>query len=391
MIGKQAGWWLALGLLAGITAAARGDGGPVKVDDFEGPLAGWGSLKLAEGELPGADAGATIEITADSNGVRSGQAGLFYAYEVQPRAFRLLALQRQWDLSGMRSLRLWVKPGVTTMLTVGVGERSGATYSAAVLCPGDAWQEVHVNLDELLPGDAPKDPNGKLDLDQVTSLQVSDAAHLLVNLQPELQGRRHLYLDDVTFEEQAAPVSQGGREVMGRPGYLVDSFENGLVRWSPFGLQFDAGLKLAFFDGAAVTEAAAPAGGGKRCLKWSYSRQQGRVTAVLRDVGALPLREAKTLHLWTRTEKDGTYLLALEEKDGSRYQTMVTLKAGDGWRELEYFLSNFALADESQDENGKLDPDQVKQVGVADLSALLGGAVGENVLRLDEVRFGFGR
>ncbi len=361
----------------------------IKVDDFEGPLAGWSALKVAEGSPLAVDDSAKLEVTADPKGVHGGKGGLLYAYEVQQKTFRILNLPHEADLSQMKALRFWVKTGVTTPILIAVAEKSGANYNTTALCAADTWQQIHVNMDELSPSGDPIDPNGKLDLAEVTSIQISDLAHMLVNFQQDLQGRRHLWLDDLTFESSPAPLGQGPRVTAGKAGYVADSFENGVVRWSPISIQLEDPPKIAFFDSSAVTDAVAAPEGGKLGLKWTYNRAAFRLTGIMRDVEALPLTPTRGVGIWLKTEKDGTFLLTLEEKDGSRYQTMLQLSAADGWKEHTPSLTMFTLADDSKDENNQVDGAQIKQLGVIDLSALLGLANGENTLRIDEVRFRF--
>ena len=102
----------------------------------------------------------------------------------------------------------------------------------------------------------------------------------------------------------------------------------------------------------------------------------------------IDLSKAKGLDLWVKTSADGTYLVNLEEKDGSRYDHVLTLGAGDGWKRLTLPWTEFRLADDSRDENDKLDAGELKQILIADATSLLGGAPGDDaVLRVDEVRF----
>ena len=85
--------------------------------------------------------------------------------------------------------------------------------------------------------------------------------------------------------------------------------------------------------------------------------------------------------------------MTIEEKVGGKYQQVVQLKAADGWKSLSWPFTSFTLAQDSKDENGKLDADQIKEISIADLTTLLSGGAGagvENVLRIDEVRFTLG-
>src|SRR5206468_876177 len=111
-------------------------------------------------------------------------------YDITPKTIRVLALQKPMDLTGMKSLRLWVKCSQATAVVIGLGEAGGASYQTAAHCPAGAWQEVALNLDEFALDDPAKDANGKLDLDQITSLTVFDIGGFAALFLPDLKGSR---------------------------------------------------------------------------------------------------------------------------------------------------------------------------------------------------------
>ena len=357
-----------------------------KIDDFEGELAGWSLLKLEAGSV-GEDGESKIAIVKD--GAKAGKGSLSYTHEVTAGTIRVLARQGEIDLSGMKSLRFWIKSSAATAVVVSLAERNGASYQAPFSVAAGAWQEVAVNLDELTPDEPGKDDNGKLDLDQVASLHLFDFAGFLAVLVPETKGTRTLWLDDVRFSPKPVTLTTGftsATRVV--PIHLVDNFESPVVRWSPLSVQFGDALKINLYDAPVAIDTLAPAGGGKQSLKFSYPRKPAKVHAVLRALDKVKLDQAASLELWLRTSHDGTYIVNLEEKDGSRYDKTVELKAADGWTSFSAAFGEFALANDSQDENGRLDGAEIKQVLVADATSLLGGAEADEVrLWIDEVRF----
>lgn len=374
-------------LLALLVAFSAQDKKKIKVDDFESEPSGWTALKLDDSGIA-EDGEAKVAVTREAGKARGGQGSLSYAYELAPNSVRVLALQRPLDLSGMKSIRLWVKASHTTAVIVGLTESGGASYQASAYCTAGQWQEILVNLDELQPDEPGKDGNGKLDLDDVGSLQVWDIGCFLVNLLGDLKGGRTLWIDDVGFSAEAAPATTGPASVTKVvPVFVVDTFESPVIRWAPLSLEFSDSPKFNLFDAPLAVDSIAPAGGGKQSLKFAYPRKATKVHGLLRSVEKNDLGKATALDLSLRTLVDGTFVLSLEEKDGSRYQKTVELKALDGWKALSLSFSEFTVADDSQDENGKLDADQVKQITLADLTSLLGGGEGENTLWIDQVRF----
>jgi hypothetical protein len=376
-------------LALALAAAGPQDDKTLKIDDFESDLSGWTAVKADEATGFGEDAESKVAITREAGQAKAGAGALSYAYEVAPKTMRVLALQRELDLTGMKSLRLWVKCSRTTGIVVSLAEKGGASYQASVYCAEGKWQEVAVNLDELAPDEPGKDANGTLDLAEIASLQVFDVGGFLATFLPELKGARTLWLDDVTFSSRRVSLTTGPTKVTRvTPVHLVDNFESPLIRWTPISVEFSDTPKFNLFDGTVSVDSIAPPDGGRQALKFAYPRRGAKVYGLLRDVSKVDLSKALGLDLWVRTSSDGTIIVSLEEKDGSRYQRSLELQSSDGWKQLAFSLGDFTLADDSQDENGRLDAGQIKQVSIADLTQLLGGGeVDENRLWLDEVLF----
>lgn len=362
----------------------------VTADDFEGSLADWMLLKVEEGKGFGADGESKLAITTESGQAKAGKGALRYSYEIAPGTARLLALPRALDLSGMKSVHLWVKTSVATALVFGLNEAADISYQAVFTCPANTWQEVAFNLDELAPDTPGKDANGKLDLDQVQAIHVADIGNLLVNVVPTLKGARTIVMDDITFSARAAARTTGavGAE-SATPTYRVDNFESPLIRWIPLSLEFSEPPRVGVFDAPLSVDALGEGKGG--ALKFAYARKAKKAQGLLRSVDKVDLKRATGLSLRLKSERDGLFIVTVGEKDGSRYQQIVPLKAVDGWTNLAYALSTFTLADDSTDENDTCDAAQIKEIGVTDISALLpeGGVPDEaaNTLWLDDVQF----
>ncbi len=216
-----------------------------------------------------------------------------------------------------------------------------------------------------------------------------DIAGFVSTLLPEMKGPRTLALDEMVFSSRAVPATTGPAQVTKVvPAYRVDSFETAVIRWIPISVDFSDGPKFGLFQVPVFIDTAAPPGGGKQSLKFTVPRVATKVHGLMRGVEKVDLSKAKGLDLWLKTSADGTYILNLEEKDGSRYDMKIELHAADGWKAFSFPLADFVLADDSKDENGRLDAGEIKQLLIADATGLLGGAGADAVtLWIDEVLF----
>lgn len=370
-------------------AHAQGAAGVVKVDDFESGLGGWTAIKAGEGIGFGVDEGAKLSIATEAQQPKVGKGALVYTYEVQPKILSALLLNRETDLTGMKSLRFWARTSSPTSLVVSITEKNGAAYMGSFYCDAGDWTEQVMNLDEFSLDDPAKETNDKLDLDQIASIAVFDMNTMLVNLIPELKGSRTLSLDEILFSAQGTAQTTGtGKNAAGKPAYLIDTFENRSIRWTPLSVDVNAGLKINAFDLPLRIDSDVPNGGGKASLQTSYTRMAGRLPVLMRDLEKVKLGAPTALSLSIKTGRDGNFLIGLEEKDGSRYQQTVELKAGDLWKDLRLTLNTFTLDNDSQDENGKLDASQIKQITIVDMSGLLGADLGgANTLYIDQISF----
>jgi hypothetical protein len=359
----------------------------ILIADFEGDLAEWTGLKLGDGGA-NPDGESKIAITREAGLVKSGKGSLSYAYEVAPKTLRVLVLQRPLDLTGMKSLRLWVKCTHSTAVVIGLGEASGASYQTAAHCAAGVWQEVAVNLDELTVDEPAKDPNGKLDLDQVASITIFDIGGFVATFIPDVKGPRTMWLDDISFSSKPVAQTTGPAQVTKVvPIHLVDNFESSVIRWIPISVEFSDKPKFSLFDGKVAVDKDVPEGGGRQSLKFSYPRKGKKIHGLIRNLEKVDLSKAASLELALKTSHDGTFIVTIEEKDGSRYNKKVDLLLGD-WKSFSWKLSDFTLAEDSQDENGKLDADQIKQVSIADVTNLVGGGeADETHLWVDQVLF----
>jgi hypothetical protein len=372
---------------AGALQALQDPEKKITLADFEGELGEWTAMKLGEGGA-GPDPDSKVAITHEAALVKSGKGALSYTYDITPKTVRVLALQKPLDLTGMKSLRFWVKCSHATAVVVGLNETGGASYQAVAHCPAGRWQEVAINLGELLLDDPAKDSNGKLDLDQISSFTIFDIGGFLALFLPDMKGTRTMALDDVSFSSAPVALTTGATQVTKVvPVHLVDNFESPVIRWFPISVDFSDAPKFSLFDAAVAVDKDVPEGGGKQSLKFSHPRKGRKIHGILRNLEKVDLSKAVSLELSLKASHDGTYIVALEEKGGARYNKKVDLLLGD-WKSYSWKLSDFTLAEDSRDDNGKLDADQIKQLTIADVTPLMGGLEADEVhLWVDNVAF----
>ena len=379
---------LVVSLLAGSVVDARQDAEKkIAVADFEGDLGEWTAMRLGEAGV-GPDTDSKVAITRDAGSVKSGKGALSYTYDITPKTVRVLALQKPMDLTGMKSLRLWVKTSQATAVVIGLADASGASYQTSAHCAAGKWQEIAVNLDELIVDDPAKDPNGKLDLDQVGSLTIFDIGGFLALFLPDMKGTRTIALDDVAFSSKPVVLTTGATQVTKVvPIHLVDNFESPVIRWLPISVDFSEAPKFSLFEAGVAVDKDVPDGGGRQSLKFYHPRKGRKIHGILRNLEKIDLSKATALDLSVKASHDGTYFVAIEEKGGARYNKKLDLLLGD-WKSYSWKLSDFTLAEDSRDDNGKLDPDQIKQITIADVTALMGGNEADEVhLWVDNVIF----
>jgi hypothetical protein len=359
------------------------------IDDFEHGLnPEWVTLKVTAEKGLELENESRLAVTQDAQQVKSGQGTLSYFYQVAPKAVRGLSLPRDMDLTGMKSVHFWAKCNTSTAMLFALDQKSGSNYQAGFYCPAGQWQEVTLNLDELLVDDVTKDIAGGLQLNQVKGIHFGDLATLFANFVTGLEGQRVLWLDDISFSPRPATFTTGYQRGSNSANYVVDNFASPVIRWAPLTINIHGGLSL--FDAPLQIE---PADGGKAAaLRYSYKREQNQLHAVLRNLDKVNMGIPTQLNLRLNTTVDGTFMVILEENGGARYEQMVQLHAADNWKSLVLPLGGFTLAGDSKDDNGKLDTDKIKTLSVVDISALLptenGNAIAqENTLRLSDVRF----
>ena len=322
-----------------------------------------------------------VSVTHDPAEVRGGKGALKFTYNIAKGELNILALPTpDGKLARMKSLKCWLKADHSTTLAFAVQENGGGRYVAAFSVPGGAWQEV-----VLAPGDfvlsedkdAPKDPDGKLDLDQVMGIAVVDLAQmaaqagdnpLISALFPYQPGAHTLLISDFTVSDQAVPAASSSSAT----SVDVDTLVHPQVGWIGVG-----GAKLARVDGGPI---------GGPSLKVDYHAGPTSGGGVLKPIQRGLLAGTKQLEFDVASAKPTKVFVQVEQPGGIKFNTSVDLDGSSTKQHVALTASNFAPAQDSADPSAKLDFAQVTTLLLGDITGVLGGPEQDNTLWIGKIR-----
>jgi hypothetical protein len=152
------------------------------------------------------------------------------------------------------------------------------------------------------------------------------------------------------------------------------TFEETTEGWT--GVPPPAGAEISL----SLTDDTAQAKAGKHALKARYRMEPRKLPGLVHPVGGLAGRGVR---VWLKTDTAATLVLGLIERDGSAYMHVVQTLPGE-WLRVEAPFTSFHLSEDSKDENGRLDLEQVGTLVIADAGGFMPGAGGERALWVDE-------
>ncbi|HLV80294.1 MAG TPA: hypothetical protein VKT32_08420 [Chthonomonadaceae bacterium] len=345
----------AVALLACVAAARPQATAPLMHYAFEADTNPW----------MGFGSNATVSLTHDPAHVREGKGALQFDYAVNKGEINALLLPTSGGaLAQAKSLRFWVQADHAAQLGVALQEQEGGRYVALFSVPKDTWQQVELSTSDLVlsenPGD-PKDPDGKLDLDQVQGIGIIDLGQLfaqaddpnMAKLFPVKKGMHTLYVDDFTVSADAAPASVSTSE----SEVKLDTFAHPQPMWIGTGemrLSRSVGKPL---DGSGIQA--------------DYHQAPALPTAFVRMVPRGKLAEMAKLEFDVASVKPAKLIVQVEEQDGGKYNTEVDVDGGSAVKHVSVSLADLKAAQDSKDSNDRLDKDQIKQIVFLDASGLI--------------------
>jgi hypothetical protein len=299
-------------------------------------------------------------------GVRAENGALAFTYELKPKQFALAVLPATPGLAQVQRLRFRVKADHATALALFLSEKKpgGGNYTAWFWAPANTWQQVELTPADFSVSDGPNDPvdaNGKLDLDAVEGIGLTDLAQffLMQADNPDFPvivdrstGSHTLLLDDFELLASAGPVRVSG--------LAIDRFDRGFLEWITMG-----GMQLK------VAPKENPL--GMPAMEAAYQQTEGHYGLLLRRIANLDLTKATRLAFDVASEREATLVVSLETRKGQRFNLSIF---PPGKREV--FHVSLRLAD--FEGPGRLDPGQLKSIAIADISAAGGGAEQANTI-----------
>jgi hypothetical protein len=349
-----------------------------------GALALW-TFDEGVGDLQSADPEATPKTTQDANVTRGAGHGAVLEYSYTAAAGKLggVFAPVQANVGAARTLRFWLRTSDPCIVLANLSETDGSAYHVGFMGLPDRWQEIALDVGEFQLGDDSTDENGRLDPDQIAGLGIVDATGFLAQLvetvpfliPPDL-GPRMLWLDDLSLSSEAVPPRWSVTQVDGKRAVRMDSFESSPLQWVAL-----AGKGVTVdYDSEFKAE-------GEFSLRLQYELPPQKLVGLMTSPQGPDLTGMKRLRLWLMSEVETSLIVTMKERDESDYSHMLDVQPSDKLELVDIDLSELTLGDDSTDENGHLDLDQVKELTLADVSMLTGKPVPVNTLWIDDVVF----
>jgi hypothetical protein len=347
---------------------------PLVKTDFAGGQAGWVSMGPS----------GTVRIARDTSDMREGKPSLALDYEVGPKKFALAVLPVSPNaIRDAGQIHFWTKTEFPTSVVVTLSEKGGGNYAAMAWSPGGVWQEVRLEPRDFSLGDRstdPPDPDGKLDLDQVQAIGVTDLAQLFgaAPRNPAIP----IALDDHAGKHT---LLISGFEVLGgipprQDNLVIDEFDAPQLTWSSPG-------GAAFRIDTAREHAPGPA------MEVDYTQADHALVYFSRNLPPGIPDNITHISFDIASEKPAQFVFTLQERasghgEGSRYIAVVEVR-GKGTPDHR----NLALRAFNLDPNGPPDPGGVlkiasaKSLSIADISPAANGDTGPNRFWISNIRF----
>jgi len=294
------------------------------------------------------DAEARLAITHEAANVGGGKGALEATYSWGDRQGVVeVFAARNLAVPGGSVLSFRIRTSEPTSISFAVTEQDGSMYQGFLCQPAGAWSLVQARLPELQLMDNSQDEDGKLDVDQITEVSFQDLANLGGELERALgwkTGEQKMWLDDVTIDDRAV----AGRVTAQDDTVVLDGFDTDAIFALPI-------------RGAALEKApGAPATIGTQSLRMGYRLGGGRYVGFVAGIETADLAGMKSLSLQLKSEAAARVVVVLEERDGSKYETALRPTGDNQWQKVDLPLELMQLSDDTTDENGQLDTDQLR-------------------------------
>lgn len=332
---------------------------------------------------------AKVSVDTTAGVAKSGRAALRFDYAVGPNQMHaLLKTGQAGEAANIKSFRFWAKSDYATNLVMVLQEQDSGRWVSLFHVPKNVWQKVELSLDDFElsnNADDPKDNNGKLDMGLVNAAAIADFKQIFAGAANEdmkkligiKTGPHTFWLDDFEATKQALPPVEPDP----LDAKMLDDFNHPQLNWMMLG---DVLVKRVTED--QMKQNGRPVSVVGQGLQAEYRQQAGALVGLTKMLHPGALKDMVALRFAIATEQNMTLLVQLEETSGGKYNTTVELPADTKPAEVRLVPMLFEVAQDSKDNNKKLDLDQVKQILIVDATGLLGGAVADNALWISKLR-----
>lgn len=329
-----------------------------------------------------------VHVSSEAGAMLDGKPSLAFDYEIGPGKLGLAMLPLAATglapdgLATLDQIHFWVKTEFPTSVAIVLSEKQGGNYNAMVWSPGNVWQEVRVEPRDFTLADKTTDrpdPDGKLDLDQIQGIGVTDLGQIFgggkeASAGPIVVTRRlgHHTLWLAGFEALTGNPLRPDR-------LLIDTFDTPQLSWASPG-----GATLRLDRSGEHTPGPA--------LEASYTSAENALVFFSRNLPPDIPRGVTHMTFDIACEKSAQLVFALQEKgtghgEGPRYNTTVEVKGGGKSSHRELALSAFTHdVNGPPDDKGELDLTRGKSLVIADISANTGVGEGPNKIWISNLR-----
>ncbi|MBV9468419.1 MAG: hypothetical protein JOZ57_04185, partial [Abitibacteriaceae bacterium] len=290
------------------------------------------TFETGAGEWTAFGESAKAGITHDAANVKEGQGALEFDYELKPNQFNALINPTANGLpKNTQAFQFWIKSDYGANLTLVLQEANGGRYLAMFIAPKDTWQRVEIAPSDFVLSDNPddpKDPDNKLDLDQVQAVAIGDVNQIFIQ-NPQMAQLLHVqaaphrfYLDDFLISPQPLPEPDTAPDGM----IDLDAFAHPQLSWLAVGGIQLSRVKDKILDGPA--------------LQADYRQAPQQLVVMSKSIRRGLLADKKHLTFDVASTKAATLIVQLEETGGGKYNTAIEVPANAQLQSINIDFAN---------------------------------------------------
>lgn len=338
--------------------------------DFEQDAGGWLTM----------DKQASLTLTTEPAHVQQGKGALQFSFKAHPAEgddIPGVLLVPVPGLAGGACLHLAIQTSVSGPVFFVLRETDESNYMLFEYVTAGDWHVLDLPLASFRLDENSKDENAKLDPEQIGGIGIADPGHFLAQAVAqanvpffyERPAARDLWLDDVKVLAEC-PKRLSAAQMPGTT--MIEDCDSDSAYFMVFG---GRNLKVATCSDPAVRG---------NSLRLDYELPSQTIVAAMVQLPLGALQGARGLSFSVRVGAACPLLVTVEEEDRSRYQKLIDLNAGH-WETPILTWADMTLAEDSQDPDEGLQPEQIRNIGFIDAATVVGQKETANTLWLDEI------